>query len=81
MSPPIERSPQLLSALLPAGHYEAPIDTQGPTLTVLVGEELSRLLFRLEGGFLLDIPMTQDAIAELARLGQALMPAARRNRP
>jgi hypothetical protein len=72
MSQQPQSQPQLLAELLRAGLYEAPATSGEPTLVVLEPTELLRIRFPLEGGYELDIPMTPDAIAALARLAQTL---------
>jgi hypothetical protein len=60
---------QRLADLLPVGLYETPLAVGQPGLVPGAGATLLRL--RLEGGWVLDIPMTKEARAGLARLAQA----------
>ena len=67
-----EQSPQLLAELLPAGLYEAPLLSRDPGLVVLGAGEPLRIRFPLEDGYVLDIPVSPDAILGFARLAESL---------
>ncbi len=59
-----------LAELIPAGLYETPTASQEPGIVVQDDKGLLRIHLILEGGYELEIPVTQDAMEGLARLGR-----------